>query len=219
MKAFDSADESFEAEEIEEFAVGSLPEQFSCIVDVLGDVSKSNNMDELWSKTQPQLKLHIDNWKACENVENKVAKLLYVNKIPMIDSFFCKIDFHIFHYDILLFRCNVKEGATTYRLINEYLRLVATQKPVAVLEIVRQVQLKCNSYQWFEELSETDEAAEYGIVAGTLEKLNCMVNAVTEALVGTEFAKPWDNLIKDIQNYMDSIKACKDQPTDWSETK
>lgn len=118
-----------------------------------------------------------------------------------------------------MFRCNVKEGAATYRLINEYLRLVATQKPVAVLEIVRQVQQKCNAYQWFEELSETDEAAEYGIVTGTLEKLNCMVNAVTEALIGTEFAKPWDKLIKDIRNYMDTIKACKDQPTDWSEAK
>lgn len=64
------------SEEFDEFAAAPLPEQFQCIVNVLGDVSKANGLEELWSKSQPQLQLHIDNWKRCDNLENKVARLL-----------------------------------------------------------------------------------------------------------------------------------------------
>lgn len=60
----------------EEFAAVPLPEQFQCIVNVLGDVSKANGLEELWSKSQPQMQLHIDNWRRCDNLENKVARLL-----------------------------------------------------------------------------------------------------------------------------------------------
>lgn len=64
------------SEEFDEFAAAPLPEQFQCIVNVLGDVSKANGLEELWSKSQPQFQLHIDNWKRCDNLENKVARIL-----------------------------------------------------------------------------------------------------------------------------------------------
>lgn len=65
-------------DEAEEFTGAPLPEQFQCLVDVLGDVSTKNGLKELWSKSQPQLQHHIDNWKACKSVENKLQQYLYV---------------------------------------------------------------------------------------------------------------------------------------------
>lgn len=63
-------------DEVEEFVGSSLPDQFQCIVDTLGDVSNNNGLADLWSKSQPQLQLHLDSWKRCANIENKVANLL-----------------------------------------------------------------------------------------------------------------------------------------------
>lgn len=65
-------------DEDEEFAGEPLPEQFQCLVDVLGDVSTKNGLNELWSKSQPQLQLHLNSWKACKNVESKFQQYLYV---------------------------------------------------------------------------------------------------------------------------------------------
>lgn len=47
-----------------------MPEQAQCIVNVTGDVSKDNGLEELWSLSQPQLQLHIDNWEKFGNIEN-----------------------------------------------------------------------------------------------------------------------------------------------------
>lgn len=116
-------------------------------------------------------------------------------------------------------RCNIKEGAAVYRLLSEYFRLVGAAKPAVLLEIVRKVQEKCSSYQAFEESYEVDDAIEFGIIGNTIEKLNCILNATTEAVIGTEFAKPWEKLRKDIRTYIDNIFSCKDQPTDWQEAK
>jgi len=177
--------------DFDEIAAAPLPEQFQCIVNVLGDVSKANGLEELWSKSQPQFQLHIDNWRRCDNLENKVARVL----------------------------CNIKEGAAVYRLLSEYFRLVGAEKPAALLEMVHKVQEKCTAYQAFEESYEIDDAIEFGIIGSTIEKLNCVLNATTEAVIGTEFAKPWEKLRKDIRTYIDNIFSCKDQPTDWQEAK
>lgn len=85
--------------------------------------------------------------------------------------------------------------------------------------MVHRVQEKCTTYQAFEESYEIDEAIEFGIIGNTIEKLNCILNATTEALIGTEFDKPWGKLRKDIRAYINNIFACKDQPTDWEEAK
>lgn len=85
--------------------------------------------------------------------------------------------------------------------------------------MVHRVQEKCTTYQAFEESYEIDEAIEFGIISNTIEKLNCVLNATTEAVIGTEFAKPWGKLRKDIRTYINNIFACKDEPTDWQEAK
>lgn len=56
----------------------SFVEQFQCLVDVLGQVSKAHGLEELWGKTGPVLEHHIKKWGECANVENKYARILYV---------------------------------------------------------------------------------------------------------------------------------------------
>lgn len=54
----------------------SIPEQFECIAEVLGDVSKANGLEDLWSKTEPQLTDRISKWKECPNAGNKFLVIL-----------------------------------------------------------------------------------------------------------------------------------------------
>lgn len=72
--------ECFESSELFELAAEtfapSFAEQFQCIADVLGEVSKANGLEEIWSRTQPQLQLHIDNMKGCANAGNKFLIIL-----------------------------------------------------------------------------------------------------------------------------------------------
>lgn len=65
------------SDDVEKLANSSLPDQFQCFVDVIGDVSIKNGLGELWSKSQPLLQLHLDNWQRCKNIENKFLNLLY----------------------------------------------------------------------------------------------------------------------------------------------
>lgn len=60
----------------ETFADSAAPDQFECIVNYLGEVSKANNLGELWSRSEPQLKYHIENWKLCPNSSKKVLVYL-----------------------------------------------------------------------------------------------------------------------------------------------
>lgn len=196
-----------ESEDAEDFAAGSLPEQFQCLVDVVGDISKNNGLEELWSKNQPQLQQHLDSWKGCANVDGKLQQILYVyNKMNDFSSLFMKCKFS-------LVRCNMKEGVATYRLITDYLRLVATQKPLLVSQIVREVQDKCNAYQSVEDIFDVDEIDLDGLEKNILEKLKCISNAITEGLKETDFEKPWNNLKKDLEKLASRLKACRNQPT------
>lgn len=61
---------------------GSIADQFQCLADVLGDVSKANGMEDMWSKAQPKLQQRLDNWKGCASAENKIMVILYVLKMP-----------------------------------------------------------------------------------------------------------------------------------------
>lgn len=74
---FDMPDEV--EDQIEEFDA-SLPEQFECIVGVIGDVSKANGLEELWTKTEPQLLDRLNKWKQCPSAGNKFLVILYVDK-------------------------------------------------------------------------------------------------------------------------------------------
>lgn len=57
---------------------GSIAEQFECLVDVLEDVSKRNDLDELWARSEPQLRDRLSKWKDCANVDNRILQIMYV---------------------------------------------------------------------------------------------------------------------------------------------
>lgn len=56
----------------------NLGEQFECIVDAIGDASKANGFSDVWSKTQPKFKNHLDTWKQCGSAGSKLKIVLYV---------------------------------------------------------------------------------------------------------------------------------------------
>lgn len=64
----------------------SLPEQFQCLADVLGEVSKRNGLEDLWSITHPNLQEHLDNWKRCGSAGGKLQVIMYVIQIFYSDQ-------------------------------------------------------------------------------------------------------------------------------------
>lgn len=56
----------------------NLGEQFQCIVDAIGEASKANGLSDVWSKTQPKFKNHLDTWKQCDKAGSKLKIVLYV---------------------------------------------------------------------------------------------------------------------------------------------
>lgn len=62
----------------DEDSSNDLPDRYQCMVDVLGEASKAHAVDTLWSETQPELQLQIDNWKECDQDGNKYVVFAYV---------------------------------------------------------------------------------------------------------------------------------------------
>lgn len=48
----------------------NLPKYFQCLATCMGMAWKANGAGERWSKYQPQLQIHLDNWKTCGQLEN-----------------------------------------------------------------------------------------------------------------------------------------------------
>lgn len=65
--------------EEENFTRTSLVDQFQCFVDVLGKVSKDNDLKDLWTRNKPEFQTHLDNWKKCADEDNEIDIVLYVH--------------------------------------------------------------------------------------------------------------------------------------------
>lgn len=69
----------------------------------------------------------------------------------------------------------------------------------------------------FEDYGEIKDIEANGIIDKAVKKLKCMVNATSTVLKDTEFGKPWEELVRDLENFVDRIRACKEKPTDSAE--
>ena len=43
----------------------TLPEQYECTFNILGDLSKANGLEAKWAEVQPEVLKHIDAFKKC----------------------------------------------------------------------------------------------------------------------------------------------------------
>lgn len=68
----------FIASEEEEVFAPTFAEQFECVMDALGEASVANGMTGEWIKFQPKFKAHIDSWKECSQLSDKLKVFLYV---------------------------------------------------------------------------------------------------------------------------------------------
>lgn len=72
-KFLDIGSAEYEAEEEEE-SNGSYSDQFQCIVNVLGNVSVNNGLEDLWSAHQPNIQGKLYEWKNCAGVNNRFMR-------------------------------------------------------------------------------------------------------------------------------------------------
>lgn len=173
----------------EDTFAASAAEQFQCSVDYLGEISKANGLEELWSRTQPQLQLHLDSWKGCANAGNKYLVAL----------------------------CNIKEAATTFRLITEYMRLVATQNPKVLMDFVRGLPGKCSSKSFDVESKEIElfsmfdeeEEETQSKIKKFLLKIKCQTRAIDTACKGTKYQPIFDAHREAMFALVDGINECK----------
>lgn len=92
--------------------------------------------------------------------------------------------------------------------------MVAAKKPIVLIEIFRQMQQKCNFNQPPpEEWLKLDTFAEYDAIKNILTKIKCTTNATTEALKDSDLAQPLEELEKDLNDLIGSLKACENKPT------
>lgn len=54
------------------------PEYFQCLANVMGEAWTVNDEEEVWSQFQPNLQLHLDDWKKCVDAGNSEAVIKYV---------------------------------------------------------------------------------------------------------------------------------------------
>lgn len=124
----------------------SPADQFQCIADYMGVVSKENGMGELWSHTEPILKRHINDWKSCSQVSNKVLFILYVRnnaialRLLLVYSFLTNPTIAL-----NIFRCNLKNGFQTFRTFADYVKLAGAQNPTMFIKFIRGLPKYCQN--------------------------------------------------------------------------
>ncbi|XP_055306879.1 uncharacterized protein LOC129571139, partial [Sitodiplosis mosellana] len=178
-------------DQAEEFQ-GSAPQKFECFADVLGDVSKANGLGELWSKTEPELRQHINNWKKCPYAGNQIQVLA----------------------------CVASEAAATLQLTNDYIKLANAEKPQIMEEFESQIQQRCSGQTYAELMAEfASEGETDGNQGNGVEKVKCITEAIGDAVKETDFNKIWGEYKKDLEQLHERVKACKNLPSKWEAAK
>lgn len=54
----------------------TLREAYECVVNVVGEVATKNGMTDEWNEYQPKFKQHLDAWKKCDTLENRLKRFL-----------------------------------------------------------------------------------------------------------------------------------------------
>lgn len=118
-----------------------------------------------------------------------------------------------------LIRCNAKEGAVTFQLLNDYVRLVAVQKPMLLISIFQGFQQKCNqNEQSVVDLLNFDDIEQFNVIQKILEKIKCILGATTEALMDVNYLKPLEDFRKELEELSQRLNNCNNKPSYWEKT-
>lgn len=123
------------------------PEYFQCLANAMGEAWIANGEEEVWSQFQPNLQLHLDNWKKCVDAENPEAVNKYVQKFFISTLEFCFMYCaHILLstlFYIPFFRCNAMESRATFKILNECVITMNLMNPQVFLDFARISRQKC----------------------------------------------------------------------------
>lgn len=111
------------------------------------------------------------------------------------------------------FSCNIREGAATYRLVTEYVRLAVSEKPEIVQDLIQQIQETCSAQT---DLAEEDFSIE---ARNPVERLRCIIEAITDAVKETDFQKIWEEYKKDLEQLLERLRGCRNEPSAWEQAK
>lgn len=112
----------------------------------------------------------------------------------------------------------MKEGVATYRLVTEYIRLVAAENPQVIQEFIRQIQAKCSGQTYAELMRKFAIADETNGNKG-VETIKCITESITDAVKETDFNKIWDEYKNDLDKLQERIKSCKNESSQWDAAK
>lgn len=118
-----------------------------------------------------------------------------------------------------LIRCNAKEGAVTFQLLNDYIRLVAVEKPIVLISIFRGFQQQCNqNVTSVADLLNFDDIEQFNVIQKIIEKIKCILNATTAALMDVNYLKPLEDFRKELEELSQRLNDCNNKPTYWEKT-
>lgn len=118
-----------------------------------------------------------------------------------------------------LIRCNAKEGAVTFQLLNDYIRLVAVEKPIVLISIFRGFQQQCNQNETsVVDLLNFDDIEQFNVIQKIIEKIKCILNATTAALMDVNYLKPLEDFRKELEELSQRLNDCNNKPTYWEKT-
>lgn len=159
----------------------------------------------------------------CVNVfpTGRNAQMLETNSLsfctyakPTNDSFFDFSDeIEIFYISYHYFSCNLREGAATYRLVSEYVKLAVSEKPEIVQDLIQQIQERCSVQN---ELAEENNSVEE---VNAIERIRCIIEATNDAVKETDFQKIWEEYKKDLEQLLERLKDCKNEASPWEQAK
>lgn len=99
---------------------------------------------------------------------------------------------------IFVSSCNVREYLATYILLSKYIRLVDAVNPDIVDEFGRQMEQRCSYRTDVELMVEFISKAEAGEAKNGVEKLECIIEAIRDAVQETDLNQVWDEYKKDL---------------------
>lgn len=111
-----------------------------------------------------------------------------------------------------IYSCQIKEGASTFIIITEYVKLAAAHDSKFVEYFVAHYKQHCEGKSADDvELFAVEEFSVLSNVQKLIEKIKCISQAITETVHETDFEHVWTQAQHDFEKLQDGFRDCVKQ--------
>lgn len=97
--------------------------------------------------------------------------------------------------------------------------MVAVEKPIVLISIFRGFQQQCNQNEIsVVDLLNFDDIEEFNVIQKIIEKIKCILNATTAALMDVNYLKPLEDFRKELEELSQRLNKCNNKPTYWEKS-